>query len=149
MSRISWKGEQNLTNHKYSQNPVLISGYDKIKSVKHNTDWERKFEFEIRAAEGAREEGIEGRARVCARRAAGVVIIEYLTRKGVKLPRASALNALRYLSSAVEEDKTVRQIAEHFIWHITPEHTLPDNIDLLEEARWLAAKLLGDARSSS
>jgi hypothetical protein len=53
------------------------------------------------------------------------------------------------LSSALEEEKTVRQIAEHFIWHITPEHTLPDDIDLLEEAQWLAAQLLGDARSSS
>lgn len=114
----------------------------------HNTDWERKFEFEIRTAEGAREEGNEGRARVCARRAAGIVIIEYLTRQGIKLPRASALNALRYLSGAIEQDKTVRSVAEHFIWHITPEHTLPGDIDLLKEARWLAAKLLGDGRSS-
>ncbi len=105
-------------------------------------EWEINFLREMEMARASRQQGNEGRARVCARRAAGVVINEYFRRRGIANPQLSALNALRQLASYRAAPESVRDIAAHFLMHITPEHKLPDDIDLLAEAQWLADRLL-------
>ncbi|HZD56320.1 MAG TPA: hypothetical protein VE136_06340 [Anaerolineales bacterium] len=107
-------------------------------------DWETLFNSEIVKAEQARSEGNEGKARVCARRAAGQVIGEYLRRQGVRPPGRSAYNRLQYLHSLTNTSPQVREVAGHFLMRITPEHTLPVETDLVGKARWLKQTLLGD-----
>lgn len=104
--------------------------------------WKDSYTTELHRAQQARADGNEGMARVCARRAAGEVIREYFQRAQIPLAKPSALHALRTLAQTEAVSPRVREIATHFIWQITPEHTLPENIDLLVEVEWLAEELL-------
>lgn len=92
-------------------------------------------------AEQARTLGNEGMARVCARRAAGIVIQNYFTRIGYSIPGNSAYDYIRQLAMLPSIDHQTRQVAEHFLVRITQEYTLPIEADLLADARWLAEKL--------
>lgn len=107
--------------------------------------WTDQFSAELQKGLQARSENNEGMARVCARRAAGEVIREYYRRQQLPLAKPSALHALRTLSQAEHVSPRVREIAAHFVWQITLEHTLPGDIDLLAEVQWLAEELLGTA----
>lgn len=89
----------------------------------------------------ARAVGNEGMARVCARRAAGVVVRAYYAARGRDLPGTSVLNHLRALGSAPDEPESVREVARHFSLRITPEHELPEDVDLVADVRWLARAL--------
>lgn len=104
-------------------------------------EWKNRFEAELLQAEGARAAGNEGKARVCARRAAGIAIAAHFSRRGSTLPGASAYNHLRYLSEYSPLPEEVRQVALHFLVRTNPDHSLPIEVDLIEEARWLADKL--------
>lgn len=104
--------------------------------------WNDQYTTEIQRARHARAEGKEGMARVCARRAAGEVIREYFRRTRVSLEKPSALHALKTLAQTEGVSPRIREIATHFIWQITPDHTLPDDVDLLAEVGWLADELL-------
>ena len=108
-----------------------------------SVNWKPKYYHEIQRAIQARTEGNEGMARVCARRAAGEVIGEYFQRNQLSLP-TSALNAVKALSQSDRVSPRVREIATHFVWQITTDHTLPENVDLLAEAQWLAKELLDE-----
>ncbi len=61
-------------------------------------EWESNFEAEIRHAQEARDQGNEGKARVCARRAAGVVIGAYFSSQNVSTSSASAYERLVQLN---------------------------------------------------
>ena len=108
-------------------------------------DWKPKYLRELQRGEQARAEGNEGMARVCARRAAGVVVREYFHRQNISMPKPGALNALKILSQSEQVSLRVRDIAVHFVWQITTEHLLPGDVDLLAEARWLANELLDES----
>lgn len=107
-------------------------------------DWRKLTNQELDMAEEARLSGNEGRARVCARRAAGYIIGEYLSRSGSLLTTESALERLRYLYSSPEIDSHQREIIEHFLIHTTPDHKLPVDADLIAEVNLLARQLLGE-----
>ena len=107
------------------------------------SDWLLNYEQEISQARHARLIGNEGMARVCARRAAGIVIGEYLQRKSLARLGPSAYQRLKFLETTPGLDIRVKQVAEHFILSVDKEHKLPDHIDLLSEAQWLAHELLG------
>jgi hypothetical protein len=83
-------------------------------------------------------------ARVCARRAAGAVVGEYLKRKGIEPRSRSAYDHLRALAALPDIDREVLEAAERLLVRITPEHTLPVEADLLEEARRLRNRLLDE-----
>jgi hypothetical protein len=105
-------------------------------------DWRSSFQREIRQAEAARSAGKEGLARVCARRAAGHAIGEYLRRQGHAHPSPSAYGRLMILTQFPEIPTQAREIAAHFLERVTPEYRLPIEADLIAEARWLAETLL-------
>jgi hypothetical protein len=107
-------------------------------------DWKITFEAEIQHAEQARLAGNEGMARVCARRAAGVLVGEYVKRQGVHQDSASAYDRLRYLSELPGTSPQVAQTADLLLRRVTVEHTLPVEADLIAEARWLRQELLGE-----
>jgi hypothetical protein len=81
-------------------------------------------------------------ARVCARRAAGIVIGEYLNRQGDKYSTPSAYERLRYLLSQPDISPHVRDITEHFLVRVTPNHTLPIDVDLIANAHRLKNLLI-------
>ena len=106
--------------------------------------WKMNTLSEIELAEKSRKEGNEGRARVCARRAAGYIIAEYLRRAGFETNPASAIHLLRMLQSLPGISPNTKEVTGHFLARITPEHQLPIDADLIAEARWLAEELLGE-----
>lgn len=96
-------------------------------------------------AESARSMGNEGRARVCARRAAGHIAGEYLLRRGVTFRTESALERLRYLESYPELKPGEVEIVQHFLIHTTPDHNLPIQADLIADVHSLAQWLLNES----
>lgn len=104
--------------------------------------WKTAFDAEIRQAEKARAAGNEGMARVCARRAAGIVAGEYLHRQGIDLPTLSAHERLRYLQDLAGISPQAKQAAAFLLTRVTPEFALPIEADLIAEARGLRQELL-------
>ena len=110
--------------------------------MEKNTEWETAFNSEIQQAEAARSAGNEGMARVCARRAAGAVIGEYIKRGDLPDPGPGAYDRIQYLANTPGVHPQARQVAVHLLTRVTPEHTLPLEVDLIAEARWLKEILL-------
>jgi len=105
-------------------------------------DWQTKLEAEFKTAEQARLKGNEGQARVCARRAAGIAIREYLTRKGIRPPSPSAVDLLNLLKDDPLLSPDLRLIVDYLTLRVTEEFKLPVDVDLVIEARKLCEELL-------
>jgi hypothetical protein len=94
---------------------------------------------ELENAERARLAGNEGRARVCARRAAGIAARNFLALHAL-LPRdRSAYTALQALAEFPGLDPDLRIATLHLVTRLTEEFTLPVDADLIADAR----KLIG------
>ncbi len=106
------------------------------------SDWEPTFQKELDQAQAARSQGNEGKARVCARRAAGLLIIEYLQRRGLSQPGPSAYDQIRYLDSLPGIPPGVREVTAHLLVRINPDRSLPVQADLIAEVEWLKDALL-------
>ena len=104
-------------------------------------EWRLRFDQELQQAEQARTGGKEGMARVCARRAAGVAIGEYLRLQGLPSPGPSAYDRLRYLQNLPTVPQGARQAAENLVTRINVDGVLPVEADLIGEARKLAQEL--------
>jgi HEPN domain-containing protein len=105
-------------------------------------EWREKLNKEFELAEQARSKGNEGQARVCARRAAGIAVREYLTRKGLEPRSASAVDLLNLIKDDPLLSSDLKLIVEHLILRVTEEFKLPVDADLVAEARILCTKLL-------
>jgi len=104
--------------------------------------WKHRFQSELNQARSARLLGNEGKARVCARRAVGILIGEYLFRQGFKNPGPSAYDRLIFFQSLPDITPDTLEISHHFLLRVSSDHTLPGDIDLIAEAEWLANQLL-------
>jgi hypothetical protein len=109
-------------------------------------DWQTEIDAEFERAEQARARGKEGQARVCARRAAGVAVREYLTRQGARPPSVSAYDLLNMIKNDSRLSSNLRQIADHLTLRVTEEFKLPVNADLVAEARTFCQELLNKNR---
>jgi len=116
----------------------------KYRPMEHST-WRDQFTSEIEHAEAARASGNEGMARVCARRAVGIVIGEYLRVKNISYSKTSAYDRIKYLISQESLAPEERGVLEHFLLRIDIDHNLPVDVDLIGEARWLSEILLDSA----
>jgi hypothetical protein len=105
-------------------------------------NWKSNFDQEIDQAEIARKNGNEGMARVCARRAAGVVVGEFYKRRGIPIPGPSAYDRLINLSDLPNISPKIKEIANHLIQRVSPDYTLPIEADLIAEAHCLKQMLL-------
>jgi len=99
-----------------------------------------KIELELAAAETARQQGLEGRARVCARRAAGLAITSYLKKQGIAVP-ADAYKCIALFSTQPGISDLLRQIASHLTMRVNESYQLPPEIDLIAEARQLVKEI--------
>lgn len=104
--------------------------------------WYLLFKKEISDAEEARMLGNEGKARVCARRAAGEVIREYCRRNQIQMSNQGAFSLLGKISSLPQIDDDAREVLSHFLVRITKDKTLPIDADLIADAKWLADRLI-------
>ena len=98
-------------------------------------------EKELANAENARQNENEGMARVCARRAAGLAAQDFLFRQGVQLRRGSAYDALKLLVSYPGLEPHLQAAAAHLTATVSQEFTLPEEIDLIADARNLIGGL--------
>ena len=95
-------------------------------------DWFLEAESELAGAEAARRSGNEGRARVCARRAAGLAAREFLTRCGVR-PR-STYAALQELAALPGLAPRLLAAADRLTLRVSQAFSLPADVDLIAEA---------------
>jgi len=107
--------------------------------------WQEKYTKEISRANEVRAQGNEGQARVCARRAAGVVLREYFVRYNIQAGSPSAYDLLKVLLEMDVLPEDVRQSAEYLTLRVDEEFKLPAGIDLVKEAETLCERLLPDA----
>ncbi len=96
-------------------------------------NWQQLFDQEIKTAEQARQRGNEGMARVCARRAANVIIQEYLRYIG-KTPCRSAVQNFRLLQNSLPIDHPAQQNLSHLLHKVNPDFSFPKHVDLIQDA---------------
>lgn len=105
-------------------------------------DWKTGIAHELETAAQARARGNEGQARVCARRAAGIAIREYLTRRGTRVTTASAYDLLNQLKEYPHLSPDLKLVIDHLTLRVTQEFKLPVKADLIAETRSLIKELL-------
>jgi HEPN domain-containing protein len=105
-------------------------------------DWRSQTQAEFEKAGQARARGNEGQARVCARRAAGIAVREYLTRRGIRPPSVSAYDLLNLLKDDPGLSPELKRIADHLTVRVTEEFKLPVDADLVAEAQHFCQELL-------
>lgn len=105
-------------------------------------DWDSEIQAELEKARQARGRGNEGQARVCARRAAGIAVREYLSRRGVRPRSTSAYDLLNLVKEDPLLPPDLKRIAEHLTLRVTEEFKLPVDADLVAEAEIFCDRLL-------
>jgi hypothetical protein len=106
-------------------------------------EWFERIQSELLAAEKARTEGREGRARVCARRAAGWAVGVYqMNVLGVDQVQPSALALLQWLIQQEWVSEVLREKAKRLVVHVNEDHNLPHPEDPLEDSKDLVRELL-------
>ena len=96
-----------------------------------------EIEREMQRAEEARRVGNQGKARVCARRAAGWAIGAWRAEQSPKTRIESVLTHLQAISDEEAHPPAIQAAAEHLTLRITAEHLLPVDAAPLEDAQLL------------
>ncbi len=104
--------------------------------------WLEYFNSELDSAKKARLNGNEGRARVCARRAAGAAAGEYLKRLGIQIQNQNAYHNIKLLEDNSGISFEMREILNHFVIRVDINYQLPNTVDLIRDALWLRDNLL-------
>lgn len=105
-------------------------------------NWQIGFDRELEAGYAARAGGFEGKARVCARRALGIVIEEYFHRRDLPTPGTSVQERIAALIDLDVLPYQTREVIDHFLVKVNVDYHLPIDSDLLAESVWLADQLL-------
>ncbi len=104
---------------------------------------------ELHLARDARRKGNEGRARVCARRAAGIAARIYLEARGLQVTGTSVLDQLGRLGDREELSPKTKHRIQLLLLRVDPEFRLPPGTDLIAEAEALCRDLLNQRTSSA
>jgi hypothetical protein len=100
-----------------------------------------KIEEELLRGENARAQGFEGRARVCARRAAGAAAREFYFSRGAPVEITSAYDLLRQVEADASIGDQAQRAAGRLLERVETDFTLPPDVDLLKDARDLISEL--------
>jgi hypothetical protein len=103
----------------------------------------RTISREFEDADQARIDGNEGRARVCARRAAGWAVSFTRSLNEEREIEANAYEMLQWLAQQADTEEAVRSAATRLTVRVSLDHTLPFPEDPLEDARMIVEALLG------
>lgn len=101
-----------------------------------------QIERELSAGLLAREQGLEGKARVCARRAAGVALRHHFSRRQPQLAAFSVVDMILAYQESADLPANIREICTHLLTRVDPDYNLPVPVDLLAEARILIDHIL-------
>ena len=116
----------------------IVTSLKSLKIIMHGImDIKFALQQEFEKAQQARINKNEGQARVCARRAAGIAIRDYLTRNGTRVPSMSAYDLLNLLKEDALIPTDLKLIADHLTLRVTEEFKLPIDADLIAESRIL------------
>jgi len=96
---------------------------------------------ELANAAQARAQGFEGRARVCARRAAGAAIGEYFRLRGNLNDTGSAIDLIQMLAAYETAPKRARIAAVALLERVDENFALPPQVDLIFEVNELVRVL--------
>ena len=89
---------------------------------------------ELLLAKQSRLEGNEGRARVCARRAAGAAVKEHLLKKGFIQSQENAIQSLQFLARMDTLPVRVQEAVDWLVQRVNQDHNMPPEVDLIHEA---------------
>lgn len=107
-----------------------------------------KIKLELERAYQSQAEGNEGRARVCARRAAGWAIEAILGDEGRVLESSNAYKHIQYYASLPGHDQKVYHVLHHLTVRLAKDSLEEDayypitDVDLVAEAHWLVEELM-------
>ena len=91
--------------------------------------------LELQRALSSRREGNEGKARVCARRAAGLAIRVHFEEQEESIPTTNAFRILKWFADQPHFSDELRGAANRLTVHVTQDHKLPHREDPLEDAK--------------
>lgn len=89
---------------------------------------------ELLLAKQSRLEGNEGRARVCARRAAGAAAQIFLQEEGISERSENVLDSLQTLIDELSLPERVVTAVNWLLRRVDLEYNLPGEVDLINEA---------------
>lgn len=96
-------------------------------------NWKEVFNQEIETAKIARQRGNEAMARVCARRAANVIVQAYLRSIGIQ-PFQNAMKNFKWLQYHLATEHPAQEMLAHLLLKVNQDFSLPDHIDLIQDA---------------
>ncbi len=99
--------------------------------------WQESVEWELATAREAHIANLEGRSRVSARRAAGIVIKEYFRRCGIPVQSDNFLHLIKDFSEYPGLPDNMHLIARHLYQRVDENYSLPERINLVMEAEVL------------
>ena len=94
-----------------------------------------QIEKEFSAAQDARKQGVEGRARVCARRGAGFAAAWICHSRSQQVRDTDSLNLLKILQSDESLPVAVREASQRLTAKISPDFTYAFATDPIDDAR--------------
>ncbi len=104
---------------------------------------------ELNEARNARMQDNEGRARVCARRAAGWAIESiYAAKEGEALPESNAYRFLQWFEQQQEHPRALREAAGRLTTRVNEDFNLPFTEDPLEDAEWIVGWVFDHCENS-
>jgi hypothetical protein len=92
-------------------------------------------EQELAAAETARQDNNDGKARVCARRAVALATESWLAKRPLPRWHGDAMAHLRQIQQDESFPLPIRQAAERLSTSVTRQHTAPFTTDPIADAR--------------
>ncbi len=95
-------------------------------------NWELLFQTEINHAYTARLEGNEGKARVCARRAANILIQQYFKEQQLYYSK-NAIKNLTSLQSHIHPSHPAQGLITNLLLRVDENFKLPSGIDLVAD----------------
>ena len=98
-------------------------------------------EQELAAAEAARRDSNDGKARVCARRAVALATEAWLARLPLPRWRGDAITHLRQIQLDESFPLPIRQAAERLRTSVARQHQAPFTTDPIADARLIIAHL--------
>jgi hypothetical protein len=100
-------------------------------------------EQELAAAQAAQQEGNDGKARVCARRAVALATDVWFARLPMPLWRGDAMAQLREIQQNASFPLPIRQAAERLSTPVIRQHTAPFTTDPIADAKLIITHLSG------
>ena len=98
-------------------------------------------EQELEAAQAAQQNGNDGKARVCARRAVARATEAWLARLPLPRWRGDAMAHLRQIQQDASFPLPIRQAAERLRTSVTRQHAVPFTTDPVADARLIITYL--------